>query len=798
MPEQMVAASCGLMARTGTPVPLTGVSVRADLRALCGRVTVAQRYRNTESQPLEAVYLFPLDEGAAVCGFEAVIDGRTIVGRVEEREEAFRVYDDAMSAGHGGYLLDEERPDVFQASVGNLRPGAEVQLTVTYVVELDAVDDGVRFVVPTTVSPRYAPAQDRRGVGRPDADTLNPPRQFDVPYGLDVRVTVRAPQRPSRIGSVSHPVDVAWEGDVAIVSLSRQDAALDRDFVLTVEGGGFDEPSASVESGPGSERAVAISFVPRFEEERRGAEVVFVVDRSGSMAGSSIAEVRNALQLCLRSLTLGCRFNIVGFGTGVRRLFETNRPYDEESLALATAHVQTLEADLGGTEILRPLRETFEATLEHGAVRQVIVLTDGQVTNTDEVLELVKRHAASHRVFTVGIGAGTSAHLVKGIARAGGGTAEFIAPGERIESKVLRLVTRVLSPAMTDVRVEWRGLDVTQAPATAPAVFSGSRTVIYGFVKHDGRGVVRLSGKGPHGSLSFDVPVDTSTAAAGSVIGTLAARARIRELEESPEWTLPRASRQARPRPSNAVTEIIELAKRYGLVSRETSYVAIEEREDAAPADAQLRRIPIALTNGWGGMDRMEATTAMWMLDPGLPVADADTFDASAPGPMRLSVARSAAQPGDRALRPAVPMAPVGGAPGRPGRAIGSILSAVTGPFRRGGADDSLRDRVLALVTLQRADGTWKASQDVTDAIAMSHEVFLETYNHTLSSLGLTHTNATVDAWATAIACAWLENRAAGLEQEWRMVASKGRRALETLLTGPNAEAFLAAARTLV
>ncbi len=145
------------------------------------------------------------------------------------------------------------------------------------------------------------------------------------------------------------------------------------------------------------------------------------------MAGASIKEVRNALQLCLRSLTPGCRFNSVGFGTSVERLFPESRVYDDESLTVAAAHVRDMEANLGGTEILRPLEEAF-AEPRHAETRDLVVLTDGEVTNTDAVLALVKRHAAVARVFSVGIGAGASAHLVKGIARAGGGAAEFIAP----------------------------------------------------------------------------------------------------------------------------------------------------------------------------------------------------------------------------------------------------------------------------------------------------------------------------------------------------------------------------------
>src|SRR5262245_57891856 len=174
MPEPLVSERAGLISKDDAPVALAGVAIAADVRGFCAKVTVAQRYVNREAQPIEAVYVFPLDEAAAVCGFEAVIDGTLVVGEVKARDEAFRIYDDAMEAGHGAYLLDEERPDVFQASVGNLPPGKEALLKITYVTELDVDNGSLRFVIPTTVSPRYAPQVDRVGVGRPDAETLNP------------------------------------------------------------------------------------------------------------------------------------------------------------------------------------------------------------------------------------------------------------------------------------------------------------------------------------------------------------------------------------------------------------------------------------------------------------------------------------------------------------------------------------------------------------------------------------------------------------------------------------------------
>src|SRR5688572_27376636 len=172
MPDTATLPSAGLFRRdrTDSPVPLAGVSVDAHLSGFYARVVVSHRYVNRETTPIEAVYVFPLDEAAAVCGFEAIVDGTLVVGEVHEREQAFEIYDNAMEQGHGAFLLDEERPDVFQASIGNLPPGKEVLVKLTYVTEL-AVDEGrLRFVIPTTVSPRYAPAQDRVGTGRSDEE----------------------------------------------------------------------------------------------------------------------------------------------------------------------------------------------------------------------------------------------------------------------------------------------------------------------------------------------------------------------------------------------------------------------------------------------------------------------------------------------------------------------------------------------------------------------------------------------------------------------------------------------------
>jgi len=754
-----------LRTSAGTPVPLTGVTVEADVSALCARVTVTQRYVNRETGPIEAVYVFPLDEGAAVCGFEALIDGTLIVGDVQEREAAFRTYDEAMEQGHGAYLLDEERPDVFQASLGNIPPGRDVIVRLTYVSEL-ALDGGnVRFTVPTTVSPRYAPAEDRTGVGRPDADVLNPPLAWQVPYGLTFSARFTMPGPIGHVESPSHPIAVSIDGHAAAVQLTQRDAPLDRDLVVLVDAGALATPRAWIEHDESGDGALAVAFAPVLPDAIVPADITFLVDRSGSMGGTSIREVRNALALCLNALTPECRFNIIGFGSEHVTLFPESRAYDDTSLAEARAHVAALEADLGGTELLPALGAALAQPVHTGLARQVVVLTDGEVTNTDAVIALAREHASSARVFTVGIGAAASHHLVRGLARAGRGVAEFIAPGERIEKKVVRLCGRLLAPALLEARVDWDGLPVTQSPAQLPPVFAGDRVLVYGLGRVTRPAAVQLHVTLPSGPQVFTIPVVPESATAGTTVATLAARARIRELEESPGGVVRGSQQRDRVR-HKAATDAVQLALRYKLVSRGTSFVAVERRETPVTGEVALRRVPIALSAGWGGL----AETAQAAFSLGATVqrlAAPPSFAAAPPGVLRSafdSVARrgiprvrAAFTPNVEAL--AVPSAPMTGRPPRGDRPAPAPV-----------------DRLQRLIALQRADGAW----DFDEPLAGALDGDLTAFDAALRALGeRDDVVETRRAWATALALAWLETRAPDREEEWRFLARKAMRWLE-------------------
>jgi len=779
------------------PVPLEGVKVRAEVLGHASRVTLAQRFRNAEKVPIEAVYVFPVPEAAAVCGLAMRVGERRIEGQVWEREKAFEVYDDAMAAGHSAVLVDAERPNILTASVGNILPGQEVVVELTWAVELGMEGEAIRFMLPTTVAPRYAPEEDQRGVSPTRAERVSPPVELDVPYGLDLEVDIALPCPVRAVDSPSHPVRFEVNGTRARVTLSHGVAAMDRDFVLLITPQEAHRPQVLVERNEDGLVTAAVSIVPQLEGSRGGNEVVFVVDRSGSMGGSSIEQVRAALHLCLRSLKEGDRFNIVGFGSDFVALFPESKPYGQATLEVASEYVDDMGADMGGTEILRPLKAVLEREPAGGLPRKVVLLTDGEVTNDAAVIELAEKHRTHTRIFTFGIGYGASEHLVRSVARVTLGEAEFIHPGERIEPKVLRQFARLGTPALRDVMVEWKGLSPKlQAPHRPPAIFHGEPAVLYARFEAEGTGTVTLSGTADGKPVSWSLSVDPAQAGPGDLLATLAARAAIRDLEEgtSALQGSGRGSAQRGRREERIRTEIVALATAYRLASSETSFVAVEQREGAEgqPA-AELRQVPVSLTYGWGGIGADAAFGSTHFMAAGAPMASMPAFDMLQVNegeplflrPRRVPRAQKADEPSARpSCQPAT--APKPAAPGGDGP-IFQIKDAST---RRHGLPDSLFGPPglgrspgdvgphLDVVRLQQADGSWSLKGELARALGVKLEK-LRKIAETAEKGGTWH-----DVVATLAALRYLQTRAADFEGEWRLLAEKAERWLATALAG--------------
>ena len=599
----------GIQLRTRNPadrVALRGVRVHAALVGLAQRTVVEQTFVNLERVPIEAVYTFPLPDGAAVCGFEVVTGDRVLTGTIDENDAAVERYESAIADGDGAFLAEQDRPDVFTVRVGNLKPRQAATIRLTYVRPLEVVDGNIRLAFPTTLAPRYTTGS---GVDPLDAaidgEALNPPHVLDVPYGLTLTASVQLGRKLKGISSPTHSITVTGAADEPLVTLV--DAAMDREVVLSIDLATDVGAHVQVERGNGNESYLAVTFSPEFAEVAAGAspapaEVVFVLDCSGSMQGESIAQATAALELCLRTLNLGDTFNVCRFGSSFELMAPEPLPYTDATLSRAVAYVRSIGADLGGTEILAPLEAVLRPPAMGGRLRTVILLTDGQVTNEPAVLALARRHRGRNRIFPFGIGPAVSTFLVNGLARATGGAAEFVAPGERIEAKVLRTFARVSSPVASDVTIDWGNADV-QTLAELPPMFDGDVLAVYARCAGKLPERVTLSARTATGVQQWSAELPR-TAVDGTTVATTWARRAIQSLEE-----VNGVGRSARLTPgSREAAEVVRLSKAFNITSSLTSFVAVEhrtpaERNAGTPA---TRRVPVMLAAGWGGQDMMK------------------------------------------------------------------------------------------------------------------------------------------------------------------------------------------------
>lgn len=338
-------------------VPLKQLSVDTTIRSFAANVTIKQIFRNDENVPIEAVYCFPIEEQAAVYAFVARIDDREIVAQLKEKKQAQREYNDALRKHHGAYMLeqDEESQDNFIINVGALPPNKECHITISYVTELNLVQNGtkIQFVVPTTIAPRYNP--NKGGISSPASTTAQYVQS--APYTIDFHCCVQK-FGISHVSSMSHPIQIDFnQEDVYMIEFAQENTHLDRDIIMDFElVENRSNTIVAVESG-----AIMASFTPTEQDCRRVIndgnitnEFIFIVDCSGSMQGENKIELAcQAMVLFLKSLPINCHFNIIRFGSAYKSLFsDMTTIYNDDTVRQAEQLINNMKADLGGTELV--------------------------------------------------------------------------------------------------------------------------------------------------------------------------------------------------------------------------------------------------------------------------------------------------------------------------------------------------------------------------------------------------------------------------------------------------------------
>uniref|UniRef100_A0A8C8UGR6 von Willebrand factor A domain-containing protein 5A n=1 Tax=Peromyscus maniculatus bairdii TaxID=230844 RepID=A0A8C8UGR6_PERMB len=718
----------GLEARI---VPFRHISVTLSINDFVAGVSTTLNYENEEKVPLEAIFVFPMDEDSAVYSFEALVDGKKIVAELQEKMEAHRNYEDALSQGHQAYLLEEDdySRDVFSCNVGNLHPGSKVAVTLRYVQELPLETDGaLRYVLPAILNPRYKLS------GKSANSCLNIKTPItpleELPYTLSLVATITSQHAIERIQSNCSLSPIQYLADdktSAQVSLA-EGHKFDRDVELLIYYNAVHSPSVAVEMGMPDVKpdilmgapSAMVSFypdIPEVEASRSCGEFVFLMDCSGSMKSPMnnqkdsqlrIEAAKETLLLLLKSLPMGCYFNIYRFGSSYEKFFPESMKYTQKTMEEAVERVKDLEADLGGTEILTPLLDIYKAPCIPGHPLQLFVFTDGEVSDTFSVIKEVQLNSKKHRCFSFGIGEGASTSLIKGIARVSGGSAEFITSKDRMQTKALGSLKFALSCSADDIALSWDlppGLLAYMLSPEQTVIFRGQRLIVYAQltgtmpqVESSGEVCLKytLQGRSLENRVTFSLQPKTN---ASFTIHRLAAKSLIQTKDLGSYETSQRTKE-----------DVVSISIQSGVLSSFTAYIAIN-KELNQPVQGPLAHRVIPRCIWKNASPPISGEFLRWALIPVIPI-------------------------------------------------VSHAISLSFFFFYKGFGENV----ALQLILLQKANGSWELDEDLTKILGTNLE-------------DIKAANPAKDgdpsAWATVLAVLWLHANGKDTKYEWELLERK-------------------------
>ncbi|KAG8524708.1 Protein mono-ADP-ribosyltransferase PARP4 [Galemys pyrenaicus] len=531
----------GLQDTSGNLVPLEDVHIKGKIIDFVAQVIVFQTYTNHSPVPIEAKYIFPLDDKAAVCGFEAFINGKHVVGEIKEKEQAQREYREAISQGHGAYLMDQDAPDVFTVSVGNLPPKAKVLIKITYITELSMRGTVAVFFMPATVAPWQQDKALNENLQRTDCKAV-----------------------------ISTMDGSCLDSGGFSLSIGLRDAYL---------------PRMWVEKHPEKEsEACMLVFQPDLDavlpDLVEQSEVIICLDCSNSMEGETFLQAKRIALYALSLVGKKEKINIIKFGTGYKELF--SYPKYITSSKMPTDFIMSATPTMGNTDFWKTLRYLNLLYPSQG-FRSILLISDGHLQNMGLTLQLVRRNVHHTRLFCCGTSPTANRHILRTLSQCGAGVFEYFNSKSKHSWKkqIEDQITRLRSPSCHSVSIKWQQLSTDapeplQAPVQVQSLFHNDRLLVYGLIPYCTQATLCALIQ----DKEFSTMVSTTELqkTTGTMIHKLTARALIRDYEEG---VLHEDETNHEMKKQILKSLIIELSKENSLITQFTSFVAVEKRDDS-------------------------------------------------------------------------------------------------------------------------------------------------------------------------------------------------------------------------
>ncbi|HMJ64945.1 MAG TPA: VIT domain-containing protein, partial [Candidatus Binatia bacterium] len=476
------------------PLPLKHTDVDAMIEGYIATVTVLQQYQNPFDHKIEAVYVFPLPENAAVNEFVMVIGERRIRGIIRERAEAEKIYSEAKAQGYVASLLTEERPNIFTQSVANIEPGKQIDVRIHYFHTL-AFDDGWHeFVFPMVVGPRFNPPGSTSGIGaaprgqagvseqKTEVEYLAPNERsgHDISLAIQLHTAIPVEQVLCR----SHQVTIQHNSPTqASITLSEEDSIPNKDFVLRYRMSGEQVKAGMVTAETERGGFFTLMLYPPAElrrTERQPLELVFVLDCSGSMEGGPLAQAKAAVRRALTLLREDDSFQLINFSMSASQLGRIPLNASPENVQRGLRYLDHLNAE-GGTMMIEGIKAALVFPHHPGKLRFICFLTDGYIGNETEILAAIRERIGPSRIFSFGVGSSPNRYLMDSMAGIGRGAVAYLSDKDDATAVMTAFFERIRYPALTEIGFDWHGAQVVETfPARVTDLFVGRAITLSG------------------------------------------------------------------------------------------------------------------------------------------------------------------------------------------------------------------------------------------------------------------------------------------------------------------------------
>lgn len=682
--------------------PLKHTDVKASVAGYVARVNVKQTFHNPYKNKIEAIYTFPLPENAAVDEMTMKIGTRVIKGNIKKKEEAREIYEAARAAGQVASLLDQERPNIFTQSVANIEPGETVEIEIKYVDLLAYEAGSYSFNFPTVVGPRFIPgtqAIGKSGRGRlvdtdqvPDASKITPqvaPKGERAGHDISISVDINAGVPINSVESKLHEIQNQIQGSNAHINLTNKSTIPNRDFVLSWSVAADKLQSGYLTHHDKQGGFFTLMLLPPKKvtvNEVAPKEMVFLVDTSGSQSGAPLDKAKETLNYILDHMNPNDTFQIIAFSDGQTFFAPKPQLASTEMKQRAKKFISALDAN-GGTWMGPAVEKVCALPNDEHRLRIVTFMTDGYVGNDMEILGMIHKYRAKSRWFPFGTGNSVNRFLIDGIAKEGGGEAEYVllnSPGNVVGKK---FYDRIASPLLTDVKVEFNGLEVKEVfPKEVSDVWAEKPLYIKGRYLKPGAGTITLSGYAGGKPYSQILKVNfPENQVANEAIKPIWARAKVDRLM-SEDWM----GAQRGEINKELKEEVIKTALDYHIMTQYTSFVAVEQKRVSKGGTIQTVDVPVEMPDGVSRestLDEADAGAAQ-MSAPSKTLTRSKRRAQYAPKSAYYAMAKASPMAGPMAPPPPMPSASYG-APS-PSPVPRPMMMAQTGAGGGGGSGASL------------------------------------------------------------------------------------------------------------